>query len=120
MRTRDEILAKITELEGVNGQFKELTSVRSRVTLLRWVLGSCSCGHPHRTKPDGTQIWSQCTECNCQFGDGEPLNRVQPVENPPRVGLGPPPSTVERAHTEPVPEHIDDDTVQRFKLLEID
>lgn len=120
MRTRQEILAKIAEIEGLDGCYKELRSVQYRVTLLKWVLGACSCGHPHRTKPDGSQVWQQCAECNCQFGNGEPANQPQPVENPPRVGLGPPPSTVERAHTEPVPEHIDDDTVQRFKLLEID
>lgn len=36
------------------------------------------------------------------------------------AGLGPPPESIGRAHTEPVPEPIEDDTVSRFRQLELD
>lgn len=39
---------------------------------------------------------------------------------PVNMGLGPPPESIGRAHTEPVPELIEDDTISRFRQLELD
>lgn len=108
MRTRDEILRRIEALTAAPTERQpEPVWVRNKmIRELNWALGLCRCGHIHRA--------TRCASCECQFGDGEPVNDSSKEQTQlPAPVIQKQPVTLDDG----VPHHVDDATDERFKLV---